>query len=148
MTDAVIFDCDGTLVNVESVAHHVTGKIRNFHRFHRESVNCPPNDHVIRGAVEAYESGQAILIVTARVFKYCWETMFWLTHNLPVPYEQLYMRQNNDFRQDGIIKEEILDLIKADGYNVIHAWDDNPAVIEVWERNGIPTTKVESHWYH
>jgi hypothetical protein len=145
--DAVIFDCDGTLVNVESIIGHLTGQYRNFHRFHRESVNCPPNDHVVQAAVEAYEAGLTLLIVTARVKRYWPETQFWLRHNLPVPYEKIYMRADGDFRPDGVVKLEILDMIKQDGYNVIHAWDDNPVVIDVWRRQGIPVTVVESHWY-
>lgn len=146
MKSAVIFDMDGTLCNVSSILHHLEEPHRNFHRFHRESVNCPPNPHVVQGAIEAYEAGHTILIVTARVFKYCWETMFWLTEHLPVPYEQLYMRQDGDYRPDGVVKLEILDLIDEDGYDVIHAWDDNPQVIKVWESQGIPVTVVEGHW--
>lgn len=142
MKDAVIFDCDGTLVNVDSVRHHLFGKDRNFHRFHRESVNCPPNEDVVAAAVEAYESGLSVLIVTARVFRYCWETMFWLSHHLPVPYEELYMRRDGDFRPDGIVKREILSMIRDDRYNVVRAWDDNPGVIEVWQSEGIPVTIV------
>lgn len=142
MIDAVIFDMDGTLTNVSSILDYLEPPERNFHKFHRESVNCPPNQWVVDDAIKAYESGLPILIVTARVFKYCWETMFWLTHNLPVPYEQLYMRPDGDFRPDGVVKREILGIIEEDGYNVIHAWDDNPHVIAVWESEGIPVTRV------
>lgn len=142
MNDAVIFDMDGTLCDISGIRGYLTGKTRNFHKFHRESVNCPPHPHVVDGAVEAYESGKSILIVTARVFKYCWETMFWLTEHLPVPYEQLYMRRDLDYRPDGIVKLEILSMIRNDGYNVVEAWDDNPNVIEVWRRQGIPVNVV------
>lgn len=135
---------DGTLCDISSIRHYVAGQAseRNFHKFHRESVNCPPHQHVVGGAIEAHESGLSVLIVTARAFRYCWETMFWLSHNLPVPYEQLYMRRDGDFRPDGIVKLEILSMIKADGYNVVKAWDDNPNVIEVWRRQGIPVEVV------
>lgn len=146
MKSAVIFDCDGTLVNVSSILDHLEPPNRNFHRFHRESVNCPPNAWVVEDAVKAYESGLAILIVTARIKRYWPETQFWLRNNLPVPYENLYMRKDGDYRPDGVVKLEILDQIDADGYNVIHAWDDNPNVIKVWESQGIPVTVVEGHW--
>lgn len=138
---------DGTLCNVSPVIHHLTGEVRNFHRFHRESVNCPPNQHVVDAAVADHEAGKAILIVTARVFRYVWETMFWLSHNLPVPYEQIYMRRDGDFRPDGVVKREILAMIKEDGYRVTEAWDDNPAVVAVWESEGIPVNIVKGHWY-
>jgi hypothetical protein len=57
------------------------------------------------------------------------------------------MRRDGDFRPDGVVKLEILDMIKEDGYNVIHAWDDNPAVIEVWQSQGIPVTVVEGYGF-
>lgn len=147
MTDAVIFDMDGTLANVSGILDYLEPPNRNFHKFHRASVNCPPNQWVVDEAVACYEAGLPILIVTARVFKYCWETMFWLRHNLPVPYEQLYMRRDGDYRPDGVVKREIHSMIREDGYSVVRAWDDNPQVVAVWESLGIPVTIVESHWY-
>lgn len=142
MTDAVIVDCDGTLVNVSSILHHLDEPHRNFHRFHRDSVNCPPIASTVDEVVRAYESGLAVLIVTARVERYWPETQFWLRHHLPVPYDSIYMRKNGDYRPDGVVKLEILDQIDADGYDVVHAWDDNPNVIKVWESQGIPVTRV------
>lgn len=105
-------------------------------------MNCPPHPAVVAAAVECYERGIAILIVTARVQRYWPETQFWLRHNLPVPYDAIYMRKDGDFRKDGIVKREILDEIRNDGYNVIGAYDDNPAVVEVWVGEGILTTIV------
>lgn len=145
--DAVIFDMDGTLCDVRGIRHHLLGKARNFHKFHRESVNCPPNQWVVNDAVAAYGSGLAILIVTARVFKYWPETQFFLSMHLPVPYEKLYMRKDGDFRNDGTVKREILAQIKKDGYNVVRAWDDNPTVVEVWQQEGIPVTVVEGYGF-
>lgn len=142
MRDAVIVDCDGTLVEVSGILDYLEPPNRNFHKFHRESVNCPPKSWVVDEVVDAYNDGLAILIVTARVQRYWPETQFWLRHHLPVPYENIYMRADGDFRPDGVVKLEILDKIREDGYNVVRAWDDNPQVIKVWESQGIPVTVV------
>ena len=141
--DAVIFDCDGTLVNVLSIRHHVLGENKNYHAFHRESVNCPPNAEVVQAAVDAHKAGLAVLIVTAREIVHAYPTMFWLTEHLGVPYDELYMRPKGDYRPDHEIKKEILDLIYRDGYNPVHAWDDRPEIIDVWQSAGIETTLVE-----
>jgi hypothetical protein len=69
--------------------------------------------------------------------------MFYLSMHLPVPYEQLYMRRDNDFRPDHIVKQEILDMIRRDGYNVVKAYDDRPEIAKVWEAGGIPTILVK-----
>ena len=52
------------------------------------------------------------------------------------------MRGPADFRKDVIVKQEMLESINCDGYNLIEAWDDNPNIIQLWESNGIPTVLV------
>ena len=42
-----IFDLDGTLVDVNNIRHYVEGKKKNFDLFHKESINCPPNEKVL-----------------------------------------------------------------------------------------------------
>jgi hypothetical protein len=51
------------------------------------------------------------------------------------------MRKDGDFRPDYEVKSEILAKIKKQ-WNVIHAIDDNPAVLRLWFENGISTTKI------
>ena len=142
MRDAIILDMDGTLCDVRSIRHHVMGAKRNFHAFHTESVNCPANDEVVLAAKQAHVDGLAILVVTARSFEFAFHTMFWLSGQ-DVHYDELYMRRSRDYRPDYVVKKEILHMIQKDGYNVVHAWDDNPNVIEVWREAGIPVTIVE-----
>ena len=139
--DAEIFDMDGTMCDVSGIRHYVTGETRNFHKFHTESVNCPTNPEVVEAAKRAHSEGRAVLIVTAREFRFAFHTMFYLS-GAGVEYEQMYMRRTNDFRKDYEVKKEILDLIRADGYNVVRAWDDNPNVIRLWEEEGIPDIRV------
>ena len=143
LKNAVIADMDGTIANVLGIRHYVTGPVRNFHKFHEESVNCPPNPEVIEALVADHEAGNTILVVTARSFRFAMHTMFYLSMHLPVPYEQLYMRRDNDFRPDYEVKTEILDMIRRDGYNVVKAYDDNPAIWDVWEGAGIETVRVK-----
>ena len=32
--------------------------------------------------------------------------------------------------------------IRKDGFDPVHAWDDNPKVITLWRENGIDVTEV------
>lgn len=139
--DAVIFDCDGTLVDVRAIRHYVTGKVRNFHKFHTESVNCPPNADVVEAAHQAHRDGLKVLIVTAREDTFGTHTAFWLAGQA-LHYDELYMRPKGDYRPDYVVKKDILDQIRKDGYDVVHAYDDNPNVIRLWQEEGIPTTVV------
>jgi beta-phosphoglucomutase-like phosphatase (HAD superfamily) len=58
---AVIFDMDGTLANVSSIRHLVKPNSerhwKDFHAFHRESVNVPAHAHVVNHAQTAHMLG-------------------------------------------------------------------------------------------
>jgi phosphoglycolate phosphatase-like HAD superfamily hydrolase len=146
--DAVIGDMDGTICDVRSIRHHIMGATRNFHAFHTESVNCPPNLAVVEALKKDHENGLAVLIVTAREFRFAFHTMFYLSGpEVNLPYEQMYMRRNGDYRPDYEVKRDILDMIRADGYNPVKAYDDNPNVWDVWEAAGIETVRVEGYGF-
>lgn len=152
MNTAVIFDMDGTLADVSSIRHHLTTfeatkrrVIKHFDRFHAESVNVPPNSHVANAAQVAKMLGHDVLIVTARKQKWRNHTAFWLAMH-SIPSDALFMRGNNDDRSDYLVKKDILSTIRQ-AWNPIHAWDDNPAIIQLWQEEGIPHTVVEGWDY-
>ena len=146
--NAVLFDMDGTLADVSSIRHYVVppnpmpkGWYKDFGAFHRESVNVPANRAVVDHAIRASLLGNAVLVVTARRAMFRHQTAWFLAMH-GIPSDALFMRANKDGREDYLVKKDILARIRTQ-YNVIHAVDDNPAVIALWEENGIPTTIVE-----
>ena len=148
MQSAIIFDMDGTLANVSSIRHHLTTfdatkrrVIKHFDAFHAASVDVPPNASVVNHAQVAHMLGHAVIIVTARKAMWRNHTAMWLAIN-GVPSDALFMRADDDNRKDFDVKADILDAIEHT-WNVIHAVDDNPSVIALWESRGIPTTVVE-----
>ena len=144
MTPAAIFDVDGTLCNVESVRHHlgvgVPGAKRDYNRFHEESVNCPPHQWVVDRARWMAEQDLGIIVVTARKARWFNHTWWWLRENR-VPFDALHMRDDWDQRPDYVVKKDILERIRRRWEPVI-AFDDNPAVIRLWEEEGISTVRV------
>lgn len=138
---AVIFDMDGTLCDVTSIRHHVLDRRRrNYKAFHYLSVFCPPFVWVKEMAQAYHDEGVIVLVVTARKNEWRPISTSWMEQN-EIPYRELHMRKQNDDRKDRIIKSEILDLLLLT-YDIIHAVDDNPNVIELWAERGIPTTVV------
>lgn len=145
MRDAVIFDMDGTLADVSGIRHLVVPapgeRHKDFNAFHEASVNVPAHDWVADAARAFEEAGTDVLVVTARKAKWRNHTAFWLALN-GVPSTALFMRADNDHRPDREVKQDILNRIRNEGWDVLHAFDDNPKVIAVWEANGIDTTVV------
>lgn len=144
MKPAVIFDMDGTLCNVAPIRHHVKGgrgKKKDFVAFHSESVNCDPIHWVASCARVAHQSGLTVIVVTARMVMWGRHTAMWLALH-DIPSDVMFMRRNGDRRPDYEVKRDILARIQAE-FKVIHAFDDNPKVVALWQEHGIPTTIVE-----
>jgi len=142
---AIIFDMDGTLANVSGIRHYLRPtpphRSKNFDAFHAESVDCPPNPAVLNHAMVAHLLGHQIIIVTARRARWRHHTAWWLALH-GVPSDAMFMRGDKDNRPDYNVKSDILDAI-SHTWDVVHAVDDNPAVIALWQERGIPTTIVE-----
>ena len=137
---AYIFDVDGTLANVDPYLHLVRGSNRDYDAFHEASIDALPNIEVVEMLNNAVSDQYAILVVTSRKEKYRGLTSMWLAKN-NIRSHGLFMRADDDNRPDYEAKEDMLDKINK-LWNVVHAVDDNPNVIRLWEDNNIPTTKI------
>ena len=137
---AYIFDVDGTLANVDPYLYYVRGSDRDYDAFHEASIDALPNIQVVEMLNNAVSDQHAILIVTSRKEKYRGLTSMWLAKN-NIRSHGLFMRADNDNRPDYEAKKDMLDnIIKL--WDVVHAVDDNPNVIRLWEDHEIPTTKI------
>ena len=137
---AVIFDVDGTLVNTADIVHLVLAKPKKYDQFHYASAFCDPHDWVVAEARRHHAEGTIVLVVTARKDRWQELTSNWLEAN-EVPHHELHMRKDDDNRPDRVIKEEILFELR-ERFEILHAYDDNPNVIALWQEHGIPTTVV------
>lgn len=134
---AVIFDVDGTLCDVESVRHYVTGGHRNFDAFHRASLFCAPRNDVL-AIWNSVLPDTARVVVTGRDARYRYITHQWLMkHHLN--YDALYTRGWSDGRKDTVVKAELLEAVKNDGFQPFLAIDDREDVAQVWRGAGIYT---------
>jgi hypothetical protein len=148
--DAVLVDVDGTLVDVSSVRHHVilthpeNRGYRDYDAFHRSASWCPPIRAVVDAVAAEKACGRAVLIMTAR--KEAWKphTIGWLDGL--VEWEEIYMRADCDDRPDAAVKADLLRKVRARGWNVVRAYDDNPSIIKLWKMEGIPVIEVPG-WY-
>ena len=99
-----------------------------------------PNIEVVQMLNNAVSDRHAILIVTSRKEKYRGLTSMWLAKN-NIRSHALFMRADDDGRPDYEAKKDMLDKISI-LWDVLHAVDDNPNVIRLWEDHGILTTKI------
>jgi uncharacterized HAD superfamily protein len=136
MSEAAIFDLDGTLCDTSAIVHLIEGDEKDYHAFHAASAGCPPNADVVAAARAEAEKGRSILVVTSREFIWRDLSLDWLVEH-DIPYDGLYLRIVGDYRKDVVVKQEILQQITDDGFEVVAAWDDKDSVIELWREHGI-----------
>lgn len=135
-TDAVIFDVDGTLANVDHRRHFVEGKKKNFDAFY-DAMNDDSVRKEIRGLCNMYYmSGWHIIICTGRPELYAGVTERWLTSH-GVFFHELRCRPNERrCDPDYEVKQDMLnEILKT--RKVCVAVDDRKQVVDMWRRNGV-----------
>lgn len=133
-TKVVIFDIDGTLADVSHRRHHVIGG-RNWEAFFAEMVDDPCIESV-QWLAHKIASDVPIILCSGRPEKYRGVTEEWLKH-FNIEYKILYMRPDDDMRQDYIVKSQMLDAILEDGFEPILVVDDRPSVVSMWRERGL-----------
>lgn len=150
MKTAILVDIDGTVANLSHRLHHLDRK--DWDSFFAEAHLDTPIKPTLRlidnhladywyGAVES-----EVIFVSARPEHLRSVTQDWLQYNL-IHYNRdvvLLMRPDGDHRPDHIVKEEILDHILGQGYEIEAVFDDRPSVIDMWKRRGLHVFQVHA----
>jgi hypothetical protein len=134
--DAVIFDIDGTLADVEHRRHLVEGERPDWRAFNAAIGDDRVHPNVHRLAATMRSAGHAVVLCSGRDAKFRRLTELWLTFN-EVRYDALYMRPEGDQRKDHVVKLELLDRILADGWRSWLVVDDRSSVVEAWRSRGL-----------
>jgi predicted kinase len=127
LPDAVIFDIDGTLALMKNRGGYDWDKVD------RDDVNL-----IVSEQIEFHKSkGRKIIIVTGRDAVCRDMTVDWLT-TYNIYFDHIFMRPENDFRKDTVIKKEIYENHIVDNYNIIAVYDDRLSVVlDTWHKLGL-----------
>lgn len=118
---AVICDLDGTLA--------ILGNRNQYDgsQCYKDEVN-----ELILEQLKFHKSkGRDILIVSGRDESSRQITKEWLDLH-EVPYDEIHMRKENDFRKDAVVKKEIYNNEIKNIFNVLCVYDDRLEVITAW----------------
>jgi len=154
MTD-YICDVDGTLMNVEKRVQWAkkhkkdTDRVMNwdifldplvmleFDRSNRDVCN------IINALYSDSINDNNIIITSARNERHRDVTMKQLSL-ADVHYDAMYLRDDDDFRPDDVVKAELLGKIITDGYDPTVAFDDRNQVVNKWRELGIHCYQVRT----
>jgi nicotinamidase-related amidase len=134
---SVIFDIDGTLADCTHRLHHIQTKPKDWDGFFA----AMSGDTLIKPVAElldafVHQYRHTIVLCSGRPETYREPTEKWLAM-CGIKWSRLYMRQAGDRRDDSIVKKELLDQIRADGWKPFLAIDDRQRVVDMWRANGL-----------
>ena len=139
---AFIFDIDGTVSDCEHRTHFLRGEgKKNWPAFYAAQVNDPPIAHMVKLA-RTLAIMHPVVFVTGRPEEYRAPTLAWLAKHVLDDFDSLYMRAAGDHRDDGIVKVELMNLVREAGYEVLLAFEDRTRVVEAYRAAGIPCAQV------
>lgn len=140
--NVIIIDIDGVIANNEHRLHHIikkNQKEKDYPSFFKEMDQDTPNQEII-SLIHTLNQTNDIIIVTGRPDNYKTITEEWLK-KYDVPHMALFMRPEKEYKPETELKKGFVELIKDCHGIPLMALDDNPAVIEMYETEGINSFK-------
>ena len=110
-------------------------------KFRAETSNDKPFTEIFQVAIALQEAGHKILIATGRNRSQRGITLKQLMGNGLV-FEQIFMRSDNDYRPDYVLKKELLQKMRAKGYDPKIVFDDRSSVVQMWRDEGLKAVQV------
>lgn len=140
----VIFDVDGTLMDIEHRRHFVTQRPKDFDAFRDPEVvmQDTPNKEIFALAKALKDAGNRIIVSTGRNKRQRATTLKQLMMNGLV-FDAMYMRGDSDFRPDDELKKGFLIKMKEDGFNPVMAVDDRQQVVDMFRAEGLRVLQVD-----
>lgn len=138
--ECYIFDIDGTLADNSHRTHHLLKQPKDWDAYHAEVERDTPHSHVLMVARALSNFGYRLVFCSGRHDGQRLITREWL--DSCGLYGYLYMRKEGDHRPDYIVKRELLDQIRSDGFEPVMVFDDRNSVVKMWREAGIPCAQV------
>ena len=139
----VIFDVDGTLMDIEHRRHFVSNGQNDWKSFmdpHQMSFDTP-NQPVVDIALALQDAGHELVVVSARNERHRQVTEMQL-RKAGIEFSHLFLREDEDFRADDEFKKDVLDSLCHVDWKPDLVFDDRNRVVEMWRANGIPCVQV------
>ena len=129
----VIFDLDGTLINVNSITH----LIGDWEQFHMESLRCPPHEKMVEFA-RRMQCCCDLIISTGKPEAYYQRAVDYLSV-LGIQPEAIIMRPALNTESDAQLKlRKLEEYLGADWRDqVLFAVDDRDKMVEAWRAAGV-----------
>jgi hypothetical protein len=143
---AVVFDLDGVLSDASGRQHLLGGSARpDWDAFFQAAAMDPLIPEVAR-LLELLDPALRVVLLTARPAHIRTDTVEWLAlHRLR--YDLLVMRTSGDFQKAVEFKRRQVEALRAFGFDLRLALEDDRRNLEMFEQEEIPCLYVHSGYY-
>lgn len=147
----IICDIDGTVADLTHRLHFVAPandwpadkKFKpDWDAFFAHVDQDPPIKPVVKVVRALLDAGHRIIFVTGRPQRLQGVTAHWLSQQFKLRNSLLYTRRDGDFRADDIIKRELLQQLREEGFSPQLAIDDRKRVVDMWRAEGLICMQV------
>ena len=138
----IIFDVDGTLMDIEHRRHFVVQRPKDFDSFRAATKDDTPKNDIFAIAKALKATGHRIIISSGRNKSQMDITVEQINRN-GLEFDAIFMRSDQDWRQDFIVKEGMLKKMQDAGFDPTMAFDDRQQVVDMWRRHGLTVMQVD-----
>jgi len=140
--DSFICDVDGTIADLTHRRKWILDKPKNWKAFEKNMIADEPIWEWIEQVKFLVSLGKTVIFCSGRGEQDKGVTRAWLWNVGLNNTRQLYMRREKDYRDDGIVKSELLNKILADGFDPKLVFDDRDRVVKMWRERGLTCVQV------
>lgn len=143
MKNIVVFDIDGTLIDISKRQQWLKTNPKNWKKFREDHSSDTPIYNIIT-LLRSLSKDFTIVLVSARIESERDITIFQLKKYNIIDYvDKIYLRMNGDYRDDTSVKEDLLkDLIRDYNRSPILWFDDRDKVVKHIRSLGITVCQV------
>ena len=137
----VVFDLDGTLCNVDHRRQFVATKPKNWAAWNAGMKNDSVHEDIACLLDVFADKDFVVILCSGRGEESRAVTEQWLADN-DLPFRQLYMRSEGDYRKDSVVKVELLQQIRKDWGEPFLWFDDRTQVVDAIRAEGVRVLQV------
>ncbi|MDA8381161.1 MAG: hypothetical protein M0020_10140 [Actinomycetota bacterium] len=142
---AVVFDLDGVLSDAAGRQHYIEGGDRDWERFFAACGEDPLVEELAR-LLDLLDADLAVALVTGRPQRVRPQTLAWL-HRYGLRWDLLIMRERTDHTAVDGYKRQALANLRAAGFDVRLAFEDDPRNCAMFHAEGVPCVYIHSGYY-
>ncbi len=142
---AVIFDIDGVLSDAAGRQHFIERGRRDWAAFFEACGDDRVIEEVAR-LVELLDPRLAVVLLTGRPLRVQPQTLAWLDR-YGLRWDLLVMRDRGDYSQVTAFKRGVVEDLRAYGFDLRLALEDDPANHAMFVAEGIPCVYIHSGYY-